>query len=74
MLQHSSIYYSRFPCHIYRWVRASGNLVFTSEQNSGGHFGAFEKPAELVGDIRKMFGRGGPAFGVVPGKTGYSRR
>jgi hypothetical protein len=47
--------------------------VFTSEQNSGGHFAAYEKPAELVGDVRKMFGKGGPAFGVVPGRTGYSK-
>jgi len=55
------------------WVRASGNVVFTSEQSSGGHFAAYEKPAELVDDVRKMFGKGGPAFGVVPGRMGYSK-
>jgi hypothetical protein len=27
----------------------------------------------LVGDLRKMFGKGGPAFGVVPEKVGYTR-
>ncbi|KAF8577837.1 alpha/beta-hydrolase [Ramaria rubella] len=28
---------------------------------------AHEKPGELVDDLRAMFGRGGPAFGVAPG-------
>lgn len=51
-----------------------GNLVFTNEHSSGGHFAAFEKPLELAGDLRKMFGRGGPAFAVVPGRTGYMDR
>ncbi|CAA7268337.1 unnamed protein product [Cyclocybe aegerita] len=54
-----------------RWLKAP-NLVFESEHESGGHFAAHEKPKELVDDIRKMFGKGGPAFGVVPGKTGYA--
>jgi len=48
------------------------NLVFEAEHDSGGHFAAHEKPEELVGDLRKMFGKGGPAFGVVPGKVGYA--
>ena len=47
-------------------------MVFQSGHDSGGHFTAHEKPEELVGDLRKMFGIGGPAFGVVPGKTGYA--
>jgi hypothetical protein len=47
-------------------------LVFESEHDSGGHFAAHEKPEELVGDLRKMFGKSGPAFGVVPGKVGYA--
>ncbi|KAJ3531862.1 hypothetical protein NMY22_g7980 [Coprinellus aureogranulatus] len=54
-----------------RWLKAL-NLVFESEHTSGGHFAAHEKPDLLVGDLRKMFGRGGPAFGVVSGKTGYA--
>ncbi|KAK0435513.1 alpha/beta-hydrolase [Armillaria borealis] len=53
------------------WTRTNGNAVFESEHSSGGHFAAHEKPQELVDDLRKMFGKGGPAFGVVPGKTGY---
>jgi len=54
------------------WARTIGNVVFESDHNSGGHFGAHEKPAELAGDLRKMFGQGGPAYGVVKGKTGYA--
>ena len=48
-----------------------GKLVFTQEHEKGGHFAAFEVPHQLVGDLRKMYGKGGPAHGVVPGKTGY---
>lgn len=54
-----------------RWLKAP-NLVFESEHESGGHFASTEKPAEFVADLRRMFGKGGPAFGVVPGKTGYT--
>jgi hypothetical protein len=45
--------------------------VFESEWKSGGHFAAHEKPEELVTDVRKMFGKGGKAYSVVPGKDGY---
>lgn len=65
-------YNFKFRLHISsRWLKAP-NLVFESQHDSGGHFAAHEKPQELVGDLRKMFGRGGPAFGVVPGKVGYA--
>lgn len=47
------------------------NVVFESHHKSGGHFAATEKPEELVQDLRNMFGKGGPAFAVVPGKAGY---
>ncbi|THU92126.1 alpha/beta-hydrolase [Dendrothele bispora CBS 962.96] len=58
------------------WVRTTGNLVFESEHSSGGHFAAYEKPNELVEDLRNMFGRKkgeakGPAFGVVDGRNGF---
>jgi len=53
-----------------RWFKAP-NLVFEAEHESGGHFAAYEKPLELADDLRKMFGKGSKAFGVVPGKTGY---
>ena len=56
---------------LHRWARTIGNVVFESEHESGGHFAAHEKPEALVSDLRKMFGKGGPAYGVVNGKDGY---
>ncbi|KAK7464789.1 hypothetical protein VKT23_005996 [Stygiomarasmius scandens] len=55
------------------WVQATGNVVFDAEHTGGGHFAAHEKPELLVGDLRKMFGKKGPVYGIVPGKTGYVR-
>ncbi|KAI9450496.1 alpha/beta-hydrolase [Russula earlei] len=52
-------------------LHAKAKIVFESEHDAGGHFAAYEKPDALVGDLRKMFGRSGPAAGVVPGCTGY---
>ena len=53
-------------------MQTLGRLVFESEHDEGGHFASIEKPALLVDDIRRMFGKGGPAFGVVEGKNGYA--
>ena len=53
------------------WARTR-YVVFESEHESGGHFAAHEKPEELVEDVRRMFGRGGGAFGIVNGKDGYA--
>ncbi|KAI0259493.1 Alpha/Beta hydrolase protein [Gloeopeniophorella convolvens] len=47
------------------------NVVFESEHTSGGHFAAFENPQGLVDDLRKMFGKEGPAAGIVPGHSGF---
>ncbi|TEB24606.1 alpha/beta-hydrolase, partial [Coprinellus micaceus] len=67
--------FSYFPQELIRvpakWLKAD-NLVFEAEHTAGGHFAAHEQPELLVGDLRKMFGKGGPAFGVVPGKGGYA--
>ena len=49
-----------------------GKLVFTQEHENGGRFAAFERPKDLAADVRAMFGKGGPAFGVVPGRSGYN--
>ncbi|KAI9443142.1 hypothetical protein H4582DRAFT_2072221 [Lactarius indigo] len=48
-------------------LRSKGKTVF----EVGGHFAAYEQPEALVGDLRKMFGKSGPAAGVVPGCDGY---
>ncbi|KAL1612968.1 hypothetical protein SLS60_001199 [Paraconiothyrium brasiliense] len=43
--------YSYFPLEIapmpLSWVETSGNLIWSREHDSGGHFAAFEKPKEL---------------------------
>ncbi|ESK87719.1 epoxide hydrolase [Moniliophthora roreri MCA 2997] len=67
--------YSFFPKET--WVGPNSwytdkHIVFMSSHDKGGHFAAHEKPDELVADLRKMFGKGGPAYGVVPGKDGYA--
>ncbi|KAG2046542.1 alpha/beta-hydrolase [Suillus hirtellus] len=54
------------------WLRKSHNVVFESHHKTGGHFAATEVPEELAQDIRKMFAKGGPAFAIVPGRTGYA--
>lgn len=56
------------------WMCTLANVVFISEHAKGGHFAAYEMPQELVKDMRGMFGKGGKAFGVVRGKTGYELR
>ncbi|KAH9169985.1 Alpha/Beta hydrolase protein [Lactarius sanguifluus] len=53
------------------WLRAQAKIVFESEHEVGGHFAAYEQPEALVTDLRKMFGKSGPAAGVVPGCDGY---
>lgn len=47
-------------------------MVFEAEHDKGGHFAAHEQPELLVGDLRKMFGKGGPVYGVVTGRDGYN--
>ncbi|KAJ7877025.1 Alpha/Beta hydrolase protein [Mycena leptocephala] len=54
------------------WKKLLGNVVSESQHDRGGHFAAHEQPELLVADVRKMFGKKGPAFGIVPGKTGYA--
>ncbi|KAH8990649.1 alpha/beta-hydrolase [Lactarius hatsudake] len=53
------------------WLRAQAIIMFESEYEVGGHFAAFEQPSAFVGDLRKMFGKSGPAAGVVLGCASY---
>ncbi|KAK1225743.1 hypothetical protein PQX77_011304 [Marasmius sp. AFHP31] len=53
------------------WFAAEFNVVFHSRHDRGGHFAAYEVPELLVDDLRRMYGKGGPAYGVVSGKDGY---
>ncbi|KAJ6472488.1 Alpha/Beta hydrolase protein [Mycena sanguinolenta] len=68
--------FSHFPGELVNlprgWARRTGNVVFEQEHTMGGHFAAHEVPELLVGDLRKMFGKGGPAYGVVAGHSGYA--
>ncbi|EPQ54693.1 alpha/beta-hydrolase [Gloeophyllum trabeum ATCC 11539] len=54
------------------WMQTVGEVKSLTEHPRGGHFAAYEQPEEIAGALRKMFGKGGPAFNVVPGKTGYA--
>ncbi|KAF8743762.1 hypothetical protein AX14_000729 [Amanita brunnescens Koide BX004] len=67
--------YSYFPKELAiiprRWLKAP-NLIWESEHTNGGHFAAYEVPEQFVGDLRKMFGKNGPAAGIVPGQNGYA--
>ena len=53
------------------WGRTMGPVVYQNEAERGGHFAAWEKPEIIAGDLHKMFGKGGGAYGVVKGKVGY---
>ncbi|KAI0007819.1 alpha/beta-hydrolase [Xylariaceae sp. FL0662B] len=67
---------SRFPMDLHSlpstWVRTLGRVVFERTHESGGHFAAWERPDDLVADVREMFGKGGGAFAVVKDATGYA--
>ena len=64
---------SHFPRDIHvlpkAWLEGQGEVVFERWHESGGHFAAWERPEELLEDLRERFGRGGGAEGVVTGKN-----
>jgi hypothetical protein len=49
----------------------AGPLVYESVNDKGGHFAAHERPDVIVADLQKMFGKSGPCYKIVPGKSGY---
>jgi len=53
------------------WGRTLGPVVHESFPERGGHFAAWEMPEAVFADLRAMFGRRGPCFGIVPGANGY---
>lgn len=69
---------ARFPRELFvapkTWGRTLGPVVLESFHDKGGHFAAWERPDVIAGDLKKMFGRGGGAYGVVKGKNGYAKR
>ncbi|CAK5270377.1 unnamed protein product [Mycena citricolor] len=66
---------SHFPAELaifpVSWTEVSGNVVYRKIHNHGGHFAAYEAPESLLGDLHAMFKKGGPAFDVVKGHSGY---
>jgi pimeloyl-ACP methyl ester carboxylesterase len=67
-IAHFPVELSSFPR---LWYHTIGNMVHQTEYERGGHFAAYEQPKTLVKDMCIMFGKGGGAFGVVEGATGY---
>lgn len=46
-------------------LRTLGSIKFERYHKSGGHFAAYERPEDIVGDLRDFYGPGGGADGVV---------
>jgi hypothetical protein len=67
---------SHFPMDIRvypkTWNRVAGNVVFQKEHDRGGHFAAWERPDDIVADLREMFGKKGGAYGIIEGNSGYA--
>ncbi|KAF2120613.1 Alpha/Beta hydrolase protein [Lophiotrema nucula] len=53
------------------WGYTMGPVVYQSEHEKGGHFAAWERPDVISEDLQKMFGKDGPCYGIVKGKSGY---
>ncbi|KAI9894130.1 MAG: hypothetical protein M1814_003984 [Vezdaea aestivalis] len=72
----SKIGISYFPQEMFvppkSWGRSLGPVVFESENDHGGHFGAWEVPDVIARDVKAMYGKGGGAFGLIRGKSGYA--
>lgn len=56
------------------WNHTLGPVVYESEYGTGGHFATWERPDATVKDLRAMFGKGGGAYGCVPGCDGYDNQ
>ncbi|KAK2880057.1 hypothetical protein FQN49_000604 [Arthroderma sp. PD_2] len=53
------------------WSRSIGNVVRETEFEKGGHFAAWEVPADLAADIQGFLGKGGQAYRAIAGVDGY---
>ena len=74
-IPHVPLGIAHFPQDIHHvpstWARTLGPVAYEKEHESGGHFATWEVPEAIMGDLRGMFGKGGPCYGVVKGKDGY---
>jgi hypothetical protein len=53
------------------WARTLGPVAYESVSDHGGHFAAWERPDVIAGDLKAMFGKNGPCYGIVKGANGY---
>jgi hypothetical protein len=53
------------------WARTLGPVAYESFNDHGGHFAAWEHPEVIAGDLKAMFAKGGPCYGIVKGASGY---
>jgi hypothetical protein len=51
------------------WRGSLGPVVSTKKFEKGGHFAAWERPADLAGHLCEMSGKGGGAEGVIDKKS-----
>ncbi|KAI1392638.1 alpha/beta-hydrolase [Hypoxylon trugodes] len=76
--RNSLIGFSYFPkeimCTPSSWNKQLGDVVFERKHERGGHFAAWEKPEDLVGDLRDMFARGGRAYAAFQAKQASGHR
>lgn len=72
---HVKLGIAHFPQEIsvvpHSWAATMGPVVQQTVHDRGGHFAAWEQPQAIASDLRKMFGKGGPCFGIIEGKDGY---
>ncbi|KAH7114242.1 Alpha/Beta hydrolase protein [Dendryphion nanum] len=47
------------------WGKTLGPVVHESVNDRGGHFAAWERPDVIAEDLLKMFGKGGPCYGII---------
>ncbi|MCJ1243160.1 hypothetical protein MMC30_000357 [Trapelia coarctata] len=55
-----------------RWGYTLGPVAHVSENDTGGHFAAWERPECITADLHAMFARNGGAYGAVKDKDGYA--
>lgn len=53
------------------WARTLGPICFESEHEKGGHFSTWEAPDAVASDLNGMFGKKGPCYSIINGKSGY---
>ncbi|OTA68819.1 alpha/beta-hydrolase [Hypoxylon sp. EC38] len=60
--------FSYLPKEIFRtpslWNQQLGDVVFEREHQHGGHFATWERPEDIVEDLRVMFSQDGRAYGA----------